>query len=101
MERPVRTPTVRWLLLLAVVPAGCAALDGTSAAPPAPPTSAATAPSSGLPDPGAVPLRQASFEVPVQGHPLACAADPSGLPFAGAGELSVEALVEQVLARNP
>jgi outer membrane protein TolC len=101
MERPVRTPISRWLLLLTAVPAGCAALDGTSATPPAAPTSAAAAPFSGLPVLVAAPLRQASFEVPVQGHPPVCASDPGGPPFAGAGELSVEALVEQVLARNP
>src|SRR5262249_16792207 len=97
-ERPGRTPILRWLLLLTAVPAGCAALHEPSAAPPA---SATTASSSRPPDLGAAPLRQASFEVPVQQRSPACAATPGRPPLAGARGLSVEALVEQVLARNP
>jgi outer membrane protein TolC len=46
-------------------------------------------------------LRQTSFETPVQGLQPVFPPLTGDIPFAGASELSVDALVEQVLARSP
>jgi outer membrane protein TolC len=46
-------------------------------------------------------LRQASFEVPTHEHFSTCAFNPEPVPFAGMSELAVDALVEQVVSRNP
>lgn len=97
MEKSKRTPLSWWLLLFSTIHAGCAALRPLPA-PLAPHNLAVTASSLNLPAPS---LQRTSFEMPAQRLSPAGAPNPGGTPFAGTRELSVDALVEQVVTRNP
>src|SRR5262245_29140085 len=100
MEWSVRPPIRWWLLLLVSFTGGCAALRD-----PAVPPSALAAPtgnSGGLAHSGQLSsLHQDSLEAPAAGNLPGCASEPSASPFKDTRELTVDAVVEQVLARNP
>src|SRR2546425_1132917 len=101
MQRSDRTPLPRWLLLLSAIPSGCAALHRETAPTSALLPSATTAASPDRPGQPASALRQAAFDLPAHGQVPACPSKPDTPPFVGMSELSVDALVAQVLAHNP
>jgi outer membrane protein TolC len=87
------------LLLLCGLPSGCAALSLARPVPEARPVLQAAQPGGAAFDPATQHgLTLASYPPAL---PTASAARPCDPPFAGADELSVEALIETVLARNP
>jgi outer membrane protein TolC len=93
------SPWKRWLpLLFAWAVAGCEAMPGARTSPPVAPPIQQAANSAPRNEQSAV--RWASFQTPAQGQP-APTSKPDELPFAESKVLSVESLVEQVLARNP
>jgi outer membrane protein, heavy metal efflux system len=100
MERSDKSPNPWWALVFSTVMAGCATVrPGVTFSPlPTLPETAAS--------PNACPLatplvQRASFETVTPEATMPCTASPDDTPFAGAEELSVDTLVEQVLARNP
>ncbi len=101
MANSGRTLAQGHLLLGAILLAGCESLAPAGAvapsAPPAEVVQAAAPPAPGAP---AV-LRQAAWQTPAEPQPSEPAPKPEELPFPQAPELSVDLLVEQVLARNP
>ncbi len=100
MEQSKRKPIPWWLLLLSALPTGCSALHEDY--PLYPPSRLAGPPTTpNLPDQPTPAIRQASFNGLAQGSPPVPASSIGGPPFAGLSELPVDALVEQVLARNP
>src|SRR5690242_12182606 len=101
MRAPGRMQVIQSLLFLCSLQGGCAAL------PVGGPGSSTSAVLSALPladdDSGTVtPVRFQETSAPPPGpaHPDISACPPEGLPFPGMSELSVDALVKQVLARN-
>src|SRR5262249_38523286 len=98
MDRSVRTPSLWWMLLLTTCPTGCAGLPHT----PPLPTLAANASSLGpLGQQPVSSLRQVSFDVSAPDYSSLSVSEPEGPLLGGMSEISVEALVEQVVARNP
>src|SRR5262249_37458612 len=86
---------MRWWLLLAATCAGCAAIKPGVVPSPVPAAAVAKPIGSNTTSLDG-PVRQVSHEVASQAH-----LGPEVSPFSGAAELSVDALVEQILARNP
>src|SRR5712692_10264914 len=101
MARMGRIPIPWWVLMITNLPTGCAALHQGPAPLPALPTLAAEAPPPCSPKQPASSLRQVLFEMPTQGPSSTWAPNPEPLPFAGMSELAVDAVIEQVVARNP
>src|SRR6266404_1809303 len=100
MKRSERTPIPWWMLLIAGFPTGCAELHQDPSPVAASPTLAAAARLCS-PNQPASSVQQVSFQMPAQGSSSRCASSPELAPFAEQRELTVDALVEQVLARNP
>jgi outer membrane protein, heavy metal efflux system len=90
----------RWPLLLSALMTGCATLRTLSTLPVSPTLPAATSAS----EPAHsyhTSAQPVSFEVVGQASPPLAGTIPAAAPFAGVTDLSVDALVDQVLTRNP
>src|SRR5438876_7313118 len=94
-------PIPRWLLLVPSLATGCTALHRNAAPTIASPPLTAKTLRPDCSDPPASSFRQASFDVPARGSIPVCASTSEGTPFVGMSELLVDALVAQVLGRNP
>lgn len=100
MKQPTKRTAVECLLILSLwLQVGCASYSRPAAHPrPAPPSSAiplAALPRDGANDRSDIQLASASAPASLPDASVPCAA------FGGAAELSVDALIEQVLTRNP
>lgn len=100
MTRSERSPMPWFFLLIVASAGGCAAIHDAHA----PSRTAASVSENVLEAADSVPsssIRQVSVTAPVQPEPPTRATKVDGNPFAAMSELSVDAVVEQVLTRNP
>ncbi len=98
MKRLVRTAIPLWLLGFSTVLAGCRTIR-PALTPAQPSTETASSPEAAH---SSAPLVQrVSFETIIPNADPPCAPSRVSTPFKGADELSVDALIEHVLARNP
>src|SRR5947209_3478672 len=105
MKRLDRTPVRACLVLLCGLQVGCSALTSGEPSSPSTPPPPACSPVGHIPEDQPAVLQRVRFTVAAVGEsPAAGTAAPlasPALPFASQAELSAEALVGEVLARNP